>query len=106
MTRNARYDLWAYAESRLLDNRQWNITEALLSHTPMTKEASKSVDKNVKDIQKSLDKAKGSLKRQKKKKVDLSTEIKSSYTVELEPGETLGPMLSGVGRGNVKRGKT
>ena len=69
--------------------RKWQMALAQLSHTPMTKEAGRGYDKNVREIDRHFDRL---LKRIERSTIEWKREMKkpivSSSTVVLEKGET------------------
>lgn len=70
--------------------KRWQIRTSLLSHTPMTDDSAKAMEREIKDIEREF----GALLRSFSKRPEKDEPIVSSCRIQLGPGESLGYSLS------------
>lgn len=78
---------------RDISDKRWEIRRSLLSHTPMTKEAAKHLESEIRDIEKAFART---LRPFGRKKIDFSKPVVSSFRVEAEAGDQLGALGAGL----------
>lgn len=84
--------------------KSWDVRKALLSHTPMSSDAGKRLNGELKDIKSEFDRILRFVSGEKRK-TRSDQPVESSYQVILEPGESMSDLLTGLDPKKVKRGK-
>jgi len=79
-------------ESDVSDKR-WEIKRALLSHAPMTKEAARHLESEIRDIEKAFAKT---LRPFSRRKIDFKKPIVSTVRVQSDGGDQLGVLGAGL----------
>lgn len=79
-------------ESDVSDKR-WEIKRALMSHTPMTKEAARHLESEIRDIEKAFAKT---LRPFSRRKIDFTKPIVSTVRVEKDGDDQLGALGAGL----------
>lgn len=76
-----------------ISDKRWNVRLSLMSHTPMTKDAAKGLQREIGELEKEF---KRIVRSMKKHPFDKNAPLESKYTIELEPGDDFGDLLEGT----------
>lgn len=73
-----------------VQEKQWDMKIAVLSHTPMSDKAARGMQRELEKTYKELKRIQRSVR---KPSIDLDAPVQSSFKVELEPGEMMDDIM-------------
>jgi len=73
-----------------VQERQWDMKIAIMSHTPMSEKAARGMQRELDKTYKELKRIQRSVR---KPSVDMDAPVESSFKVELEPGERMDDIM-------------